>query len=1790
MTVIKTPTHQDFEEGLGPELTANLFNVADANEIRLYFSDDDFKTESFVDSEVYNAILETLAGTNEQVIKITLKNEMVDENRNPLKLPWLTADNKIETGYKLRVSRSTQITQETRFDQSSPFDPKRHERAYDKLTRIAQEHTARADEHSVDIAELERKIEEDVSSDIDTKVSAAVDPVSKKADDNETRSKDNAGDIATNLASVNEIKADLVKINSRSRLVPFYFVANLVEHAVGDGTTSKRTSLQLQQLRDNSGPVRTGQVGEIPVVNKTGFYVDVEYYHGTTKETVQYTDTNDHEHVEALPGAVWFTREFKEERELKKNQRQYVCWAEVPFGTTRVDDEDLGRSTPLPIRGYYPLAPSEASGGGTGEATLEQVGEKVEEYIANAISDLTLDVPVKPANIKGTFTLNSTERTSGSSTNPTKTEIVILPETKMLNRDGSVAYITADKPFITRYQSTTMKFDIEDPAEKKTELLIKLKTKHTFKNKAETADLFDFTNVKEETFSIGQSETKGLHFSSFADSVSVVKSGMTITDSGGTTRTLTKEFINSTPTFITLTLEVENRSKTQVSNDRTIDYELINPDIWYRQHRNAISLSEEGISDADRAAIDSIPALKAKKDMILRRFYQFIKGSSVALNTGADVTYHVAHGNFLETVQVPLTIDGRNVRFTFKTNPVESSTGTVDSGENWYYIDVYLPVDRPTVDGTVVETEPVYRVLGVTEAGDKDTITSLESKVAGLLSGDSFDPDALHYVDRVPRHIFVQRAVDGFKDVPASASTKYLPYIGNIENEFFKTEKITRGGQETFKVVFNPDNLPSAFYLSGSITVHTSADNNVEGDLRVIPLNSGSTSIASARPVNFDLADGETKTFTEINESPGSSIFPNTDDDFVVAIVGSTGTGLSYDVSLSLVIDTEKFDFKVVGTLPHLSNLIYLSKTYADSPRSYVENYMLPATPYSSSNPYPENEARPESKGYPQGAYEWLPVKRKGAITVEEFWGDTDFSEGHSHGNPSVDRGKVLHQLHGIGLIKFRLNENNEVEMWIPEQLYYDTLRDKNFKAWVESGGKIIPEYSYEDASIRKESDPQEGRIVRSAEIPYRTIGKYQVGWVDDENNGDYDLKFRPREAVSIHLGLTITISAQNTETTILARGWVASAWVNIGTVIIPPGGTVGHIQGRLNFPSSDASQGNTSAINITPTAPVESVSLRVQEGNPSGTHPDDFDPTDSANEEVVECRLWSSDNESTTPNDTIDMSPDSNTFVLDGAITIRKFVSAAISGANNISNFTALLGRGNIDVQPVLKEAPMYFIFGPYDHGWQPIDIYSSEKLREVQRQLALQAVQIMGNRADIDRLSRSVQGSFELSDELLDPTEGTSIKETTPYIPNVGNTSANASQVNIPETFGETVLWTTSSSGGRGGNAFGSLTAKKDFTLKIEVSIRHTKALNIGSGGQVLGVYIPKATGSETNLRAGITRLGTLGLSGSGAGTTAYVTYATVGIKKGDIINDLLLFTNDGSNAAGEISISWIFTATSNDARITYHLTKKRFLTTPYANIPFPPHTYKLKTNDYDSDGAVDANESDRAILNFGFDNTSQSDGSVLYGCIPNAISDTLPKLGGAIDFNPFAGTDYILMRVAPGGNSAWVEVGMKRGVYDHLENQNKVPDSTVSLTTDGILYMVLTNVGASATSTEDKKNRDHEFEISRYSTYYRDGIQYQLARGHLPSRSAVLAFVVLVDGTTSEGRMSAQWKTYAANSHPNIGFGKMRWHDALQNTDYDVEITEEDLIKKNQDQIIDALKASFSSQAAIQALRKL
>ena len=550
---------------------------------------------------------------------------------------------------------------------------------------------------------------------------------------------ENTTKIATNEDEIDAIKESI----ENGRLVPFYFTGILTEHTDGNGNISKRTSLQVQ---DNVSEADIGLNG-----GETRALVDLQYYHGSVKETNEYTDHNNHAHNIIVPGTVWLSRKFVNERDLEEGRRQYVLWLEVPYGTTHLDDATKTGRVSVDIRGFYPLATSEATGGGG--VTDEELGEKIEEYIANSENNLTLDVPLKPTGISGTIT--------DLAKNASHT-VVLVPETKMLNRDGSVAYVKAGKLFITRYQSTSMVFDIAVPAQKRTDLKIEILAKHTFKNKAETATLYSFTHVKETNHTVDQNWRTPISLASFADSLSIVNVGDKVTDSGGTERTLTKEMIETTPTFFSLSMRITNTSVNQPNSARTIDYELTNPDIWFRQERNTVSLSPTGISDEDRAAIDSIASLEAKvesleespsTDFVLRRFFQYVPGSSVALKSGSDATYFVAHGAFLETVRVFLTIDGADGQYTFRSNPVEAHTGSVLSGGNWYYLDVYLPVDRPTTDGTVVETEPVQRVLGITEKGDKDKIASLESKVAGLLSGDSFDPDALHYVDRVPRHL-----------------------------------------------------------------------------------------------------------------------------------------------------------------------------------------------------------------------------------------------------------------------------------------------------------------------------------------------------------------------------------------------------------------------------------------------------------------------------------------------------------------------------------------------------------------------------------------------------------------------------------------------------------------------------------------------------------------------------------------------------------------------------------------------------------------------------------------------------------------------------------------------------------------------------------------------------------------------------------------------------------------------------------------------------------------------------
>ena len=533
---------------------------------------------------------------------------------------------------------------------------------------------------------------------------------------------------------------------------------------------------------------------------------------------------------------------------------------------------------------------------------------------------------------------------------------------------------------------------------------------------------------------------------------------------------------------------------------------------------------------------------------------------------------------------------------------------------------------------------------------------------------------------------------------------------------------------------------------------------------------------------------------------------------------------------------------------------------------------MLPSTPYSSSNPYPEGEARPENDGNLQGTYQWESLDEKGAFTVETWEKDGDdyvVSEGSLYGNPNPDAGKISKQAHGNGMIQASF-VNGILSFYFKLQMYYDLLRDKNLQQWLESGGNLLA--------------------------------------TDDDN----------------------------------------------------------YMAGT------------------------------------SGEHPDAFDPTDSANHSTLEVTLKSPTNSTGITVAPINIDTD-DTFDM-GDITFAKFTSVALQNAAAIRT---LIATGDTRIVPVLATDPDYFLTGPYEHGWQAIDIYGSPKVKELQRQLALQAAQLAGIQAQIGQ-SLAVK-----SDELQDPT--------------------------------------------------------------------------------------------TSNLDS-------------------------------------------------------------------YNLTEKRFLNTGFGNIPFAPGEYERKTFNYDGDdSAIAASESDRAVFNFAQSGTNAR----LFGFIHEKSSHENGELGSG-DLNPFGGMiDYIVLDVAQGGASAFLNVGMKRGGYDHLENQNAVPGGGgVSLTTDGILFMVLANIGADSSDSGSPIGDSHEFEIDRYSTYHRDGIEWQLARAHLPTREAVAAFLQLL-ASDNTGRFSARWKTYRGNSHPLIGFATLRNHaSSLQNTFYDSVISDEDILKDKINELTDAI----------------
>ena len=1096
--------------------------------------------------------------------------------------------------------------------------------------------------------------------------------------------------IASNETEIEAIKGDIVN----GRLIPFYFVANLVEHAVGDGTTSKRTSLQLQQLSDDSGPVRAGQVGKIPGTTETGFYVDVEYYHGTVKETVQYTDTDDHEHVEELPGSVWFTRVFKEERDLGESKRQYVCWAEVPFGTTRVDDESLGRSAPLPIRGYYPLAPSEATGGGGSGSGATQAQAQQIETNKNNIAANTANIGTNTADI-------------------TALEATTVTKTKIDRIATNTANIATNTGKIT-----------------------------TLEGKVST--------LESSGGGGGNGGGGGVSGTVPQSVTAAVASATTLIgprqNAGGTNPYNTQSFSSSNPLTVAVNVSAVGTEAEYVTADS-------NKLVFTKKGTYRI-YGELTIEGYDR----SCPMFELTgTGVVILGFMGPYHRDSGASNapTDNDITRWIDVLIPTDGLETSLLVSNRQ-HYTGRNQGASIRNITVKSVGDVYVLPIGAGGGSGDAEGGGLTDEEKAEIDGY--GARIDALESLEDDAEGI------DPDAVHFVSRIPRHL--ERVVSEtttFDDGTIKNADNGVHFLDSakaraLDGDFLRgvsNDLAGYAGEATDFLCLQPKK-------TGTLTVTVSitfdaVTNNTQVSLVPFFVRSGVTPRQGFDSVQVDVVSGGTSallTYTA-NISRGRL---NTGGCFAFAIL---------PIALSnIVVESFTVNEKSVIAPTHPSNLVFLEEDTIDLGRPFAPNYMVPSTPYTSSNPYPEGEGRPQNGGNLVGHHRWEELDRKGSVTVEK-WVETgslvEVSEGHSYGNPNLDKGKIGKNIFSNGLVYFAYRDLStgrtsvSVEMDVKEAVYRDTLRDLNMKAWLESGGGLVEEPK-SFTSISRNTD--NGFLTISGD--FRTFDNDFFSTTRRNTHSYSSLTdcIVPKKPFTLRIKLRQNLpsgySAQNNRAlriySVVSAGGSSTVKATAPTISIPTG--LEFIEQELSYVISQADVDSglafcfglifTNNFSGGGALTVFDVADGPVQGS-SGTDPNTYDPSTETTNVILDALLDKTD---TAPARATLIPVPAEKFTM-GKASVIKFRSNAFDDSSG--TFLSKLKDGSI-LEP---KVGAFLLFGPYDHGWQGLDIYQGGQAKDNARKIIQNALEISSLREALENISARVGVGEETEVTALpDPT----------------------------------------------------------------------------------------------------------------------------------------------------------------------------------------------------------------------------------------------------------------------------------------------------------------------------------------------------------------------------------------------------------------------------------------------------
>ena len=1510
-----------------------------------------------------------------------------------------------------------------------------------------------------------------------------------------------------------------------STVMPLFATFSLGEHRISGGSlaTSKRTSVRLQSgIADASiRKVRSTQTGLVRAI------ADVQYFHGETGETFRTTDAQDRTTDNPSPGPIDFLEKPQDANTLADDEEIYVLWVEIPDETIDRAAETVA-SVEARIQALAPF---------TRRGKTGAVGEDTQEALDNFVADRTSPYHWSGLYKHADIDLASQAVTTDSSATPLT--INLLPATR-IQRDGEDVLIKAGREFVTRYGGD-ITFTL---GSNNLTLTSKIRTTHTLH--LENGRTISFDHERDISMRESKNQDTTLLLGAF-ESVSMVDEDTTYTDGNGVEHTLksrgiTNALIEQTPVTIKVDLIV-----TADKNSTLAAIKGENLQIWYYQLADGLTIRDgKGATGGSveswyRATSDDLQGLSLS--------------SLIVLDSKGEVD---------------------RARTTI-TN-WENTPPQVGTGQRLWRISFF---NKPSENEGLAQKSVAFNAVPITgekgEAG-RSVDPSLEARVDALEADDSprIDPDALHYVEKIPRHIEGAISKDktttftGFNTRTNVHSEVLLDGdgFGNFNGDSFTASSRDVGGV-SFPCIAPKKSGSLTLTVEGS-TSHTTGT----GFIKLLEPARGLTFVTEDATINNGMF---TSTFTY--DIPASHISASLCYTLQFA---ATATNISVTINDGITITLDP---------TQLSNLVYLEEDTPDTERPYAENIGTPDF-NTSDKRYPEGWGRPENAGYLQGTYQWRKLAKKGSVVVEEFAasaGVIEASEGHAKGNPEIDAGKIGVNPHGRAMSRFKFDHTGGIdaafaEIDIKKELYHDTLRDINMKAWFESGGDAEATKETVDLTVVRTN-----HLIFSSDIPVVFENDdFRVIASTDSTTDGY-LAIEAKKALTnfslVAKNFNMTAPGSNAlalymnayknggfDSSVQGSGNYAveryTRNTNVDITATFPSVAVGD-ELTFDFGVNEVRSGNEFSIaGISGTASLQVGGVTIVFGarGTSGTHPDDYDPTNEDRDITITAEAPDG---TTAP--ITGLSPLEDSEYMMGDTTMLRLKSSV----SNHETFREKLVDG-VKLTPTLDS---FHVFGPYDHGWDGLDIYKSQADKEAQRQIVELQLEVSANELAIADLSQRLNAGLVFnSDKLVDPTTGVlTAEDTTDFSTNIDiGSNQTIARPNLGD-LDNTPLWITHSTGGDAGGGVegGRLVLLKDAKVKFEISIQHDETLTLGTGS-IDVLYKPVGSNSRQTLFT--TNLSNLGLTLNDAGTSGYVTIGEADLSVGDTVDSLYVYTVN-SIAADKFSASWRITATGSALPEQYHLNKKQFVKTALADIPMTPGTYKLNTYDYDGDGAVDANESDRAVADFA---SRTVDGKEYIGYCEEDFDPAITNKLGDIVHSPFDGFVGIYLEVEADGNSGYINVIMKRGLYDHLERQNVVPGTNVSLTTNGILFMVLTNVGASPSATNPKRNSSHEFEIDRYNRVVRNNVEYQRARGHLPTADSVNAWKNLLNtGSNIPNRLTAQFKVYRGTSHDaTLGVSKMRWHTDLQNKDYQRIETADDLLKDKLNELIDAFNAAESN----------